>query len=57
MTLATADSMGRFSSRVLDRHQKLRSLGVSLFTVGTSGPDYDLSELSDWIAWRDAQNS
>jgi probable F420-dependent oxidoreductase len=34
---------------------RLRSLGVSLFTVGADGPDYDLSELRDWIAWRDAQ--
>ena len=36
---------------------KLRSLGASLFTVGVGGPDYDLSELRDWIAWRDTQNS
>ena len=35
----------------------LRSLGVSLFTVGVGGPGYDLSRLRDWIAWRDAQNS
>ena len=34
----------------------LRALGVSLFTVGAGGPDYDLSKLRDWIAWRDAQN-
>jgi probable F420-dependent oxidoreductase len=36
---------------------KLRSLGASLFTVGAGGPDYDLSELRDWIAWRDSQES
>ena len=36
---------------------KLRDLGASLFTVGVGGPDYDLSQLSRWIAWRDAQNS
>jgi hypothetical protein len=36
---------------------KLRSLGASLFTVGVGGPDYDLSALRDWIAWRDRQNS
>ena len=36
---------------------KLRSLGASLFTVGVSGPDYDLSELRDWIAWREGQDS
>jgi len=36
---------------------KLRALGVSLFTVGVSGPKYDLSPLRDWLAWRDAQNA
>jgi probable F420-dependent oxidoreductase len=35
----------------------LRSLGVSLFTVNASGPDYNLSQLADWIAWRDTQNA
>jgi probable F420-dependent oxidoreductase len=37
--------------------QKLRDLGVSLFTVGVSGPRHDLGPLRDWIAWRDEQNS
>ncbi|HEX3782401.1 MAG TPA: LLM class F420-dependent oxidoreductase [Pseudonocardiaceae bacterium] len=35
----------------------LRALGVSTFTVGVSGPDYDLSRLRDWISWRDEQSS
>ena len=35
----------------------LRALGASLFTVGVGGPDYDLSELRDWIAWRDSLDS
>ena len=30
--------------------------GVTLFTVGVGGPEYDLSELRDWIAWRDEVN-
>lgn len=29
--------------------------GVTLFTVGVSGPDYDLSLVEQWVAWRDAQ--
>ncbi|ROR72231.1 LLM class F420-dependent oxidoreductase [Bogoriella caseilytica] len=29
--------------------------GFTLFTVGTSGPDYDLDEVQDALAWRDAQ--
>jgi probable F420-dependent oxidoreductase len=35
---------------------KLRGLGVSLFTVGMGGPDYDLSSLREWIQWRDKEN-
>ncbi|MQA62530.1 MAG: LLM class F420-dependent oxidoreductase [Actinophytocola sp.] len=35
---------------------QLLDLGVSLFTVGVGGPDYDLSVLRDWIDWRDKQN-
>ena len=27
--------------------------GVSLFTVGVSGPDYDLTTLVEAIGWRD----
>ncbi|GHS89186.1 LLM class F420-dependent oxidoreductase [Actinomycetota bacterium] len=29
--------------------------GVTLFTVGAGGPDYDLSLLAQWVAWRDAR--
>jgi probable F420-dependent oxidoreductase len=29
--------------------------GFTLFTIGTSGPDYDLATVTDAIAWRDAQ--
>jgi len=36
---------------------KLRSVGASLFTVGVGGPDYDLSDLRKWIAWRDSQHA
>jgi hypothetical protein len=34
---------------------RLRDLGVSLFTLGISGPDYDLDPLREWISWRDAE--
>jgi probable F420-dependent oxidoreductase len=33
--------------------EELRQLGASLFTLGISGPDYDLSAAIDWLAWRD----
>ncbi len=35
--------------------QALVDAGVTLFTVGASGPDYDLSLVEEWVAWRDAQ--
>ena len=31
----------------------LRALGASLFTLGITGPDYDLAPVRDWLAWRD----
>jgi len=34
----------------------LADLGVSLFTIGISGPDYDLSGVRQWLNWRDARN-
>jgi probable F420-dependent oxidoreductase len=31
-------------------------LGVTTFTLGISGPDYDLAPVTKWIAWRDSAN-
>ncbi|HEX4399848.1 MAG TPA: LLM class F420-dependent oxidoreductase [Galbitalea sp.] len=31
-------------------------LGATMFTVGLSGPDYDLTPVKKWIAWRDSVN-
>jgi probable F420-dependent oxidoreductase len=31
-------------------------LGVTMFTVGIRGPDYDLAPVRKWLAWRDANN-
>ena len=33
----------------------LVAAGVTLFTIGVGGPDYDLSLVRDWVAWRRAQ--
>ena len=35
---------------------RLSDLGVRLFTVGLSGPRYDLGRLTDWLAFRDDAN-
>jgi probable F420-dependent oxidoreductase len=32
---------------------ELLELGVTLFTVGVGGPDYDLDGLKTWLTWRD----
>ncbi|EHR51998.1 putative F420-dependent oxidoreductase [Saccharomonospora marina XMU15] len=37
-----------------DSGPQLLDLGITMFTVGVGGPDYDLSTLREWIAWRDA---
>ncbi|NNU28154.1 LLM class F420-dependent oxidoreductase [Isoptericola sediminis] len=33
----------------------LLEAGATLLTLGVGGPDYDLSRVADWVAWRDAQ--
>ncbi|HEU5483965.1 MAG TPA: LLM class F420-dependent oxidoreductase [Microlunatus sp.] len=32
------------------------ALGATLFTVGITGPDYQLAGVRDWLAWRDEKN-
>jgi probable F420-dependent oxidoreductase len=36
---------------------ELVELGTTLFTLGLSGPDYDLTSTREWLAWRDVHNS
>ncbi len=37
--------------------QPLFDLGARLFTVSAGGPDFDLSALQPWLAWRDEVNA
>jgi probable F420-dependent oxidoreductase len=37
--------------------EPLRALGATLFTMGANGPDYDLSAIEPWLAWRDEINA
>ena len=38
-----------------DHGDEFAGLGVSLFTVGTGGPDYDMTKVREAIAWRDSR--
>jgi probable F420-dependent oxidoreductase len=51
---------GRFPEDVPDYvagAEALYAVGTRLFTVGLSGPHYDLAPLRDLVAWRDSRNA
>ena len=37
--------------------EALHGLGARLFTLGISGPDYDLEPVRRWLSWRDRTNA
>ena len=37
--------------------EQLHAVGTRLFTVGVTGPDFDLGALQNWVAWRDDKNA
>ena len=43
--------------RTVEEADEQYDLGATLFTVGITGPHYDLENVRDWLAWRDAKNS
>jgi len=49
-TIEISVELGRKSAAEAD---ELRALGASLFTIGLTGPEYDLAPVHDWLAWRD----
>jgi probable F420-dependent oxidoreductase len=36
--------------------EALVDVGVTQFTLGVSGPDYDLTRVKEWVVWRDRYN-
>jgi len=40
----------------LDEADRFKDLGVTEFTIGVTGPDFDLEPLRPWLDWRDAAN-
>ncbi|MFD1715868.1 LLM class F420-dependent oxidoreductase [Amnibacterium flavum] len=61
-----ADAVGRdvteielsteLRNRTVEEADDLYAEGVRLFTVGITGPEYDLETVQKWIDWRDAKN-
>ncbi|NYE01443.1 putative F420-dependent oxidoreductase [Kineosphaera limosa] len=47
---------GRAPAAPQEEGEPLRALGATLFTMGTGGPDFDLSALPAWLEWRDEVN-
>ncbi len=41
----------------LDEADAFRTLGVTEFTIGVTGPDLDLEPVGPWLKWRDSVNS
>jgi probable F420-dependent oxidoreductase len=41
----------------IDKAEEFLAAGVTQFTLGFSGPDYDVAPMAEWIAWRDGKNS
>ena len=41
----------------LGRRNPRPAAGFTLLNVRSSGPDYDLGPLRDWLAWRDDVNA
>jgi len=45
------------SKRSVEEADEQFDLGATLFTVGMTGPDYDLEPVRDWLSWRDGKNA
>lgn len=54
ISVAVIDSIADWST---SDAEQFADLGASLFTIGLSGPDYDLSVVPEWLAWRDQRNA
>ncbi|HVB65766.1 MAG TPA: hypothetical protein VNE17_13605, partial [Nitrolancea sp.] len=50
-------STGIGAASKTDDVDTLVDAGYSLFTYRSSGPDWELGPVADWIAWRDQHNA
>ena len=54
---AAIEVSNELRNRTTSTADDLLALGTTLFTLGLSGPDYDLAAVRDWLAWRDEKNA
>lgn len=52
-TIERSTELGKVSVQDADA---LADDGYTLFTLGVSGPDYDLDPVAEWLRWRDGRN-
>ena len=43
--------------KAVDEADALHELGATLFTLGISSRDHDISPVAEWLAWRDEKNA
>ncbi|WP_165066809.1 LLM class F420-dependent oxidoreductase [Marisediminicola senii] len=55
--MAEIEVSNELRDKTVDEAEELYARGVTLFTLGISGPDYDLAPAVDWLAWRDSKNA
>lgn len=55
--LAEIEVSVELRNRTIADADALHALGATLFTVGITGPHFDLGPVRDWLAWRDAKNA
>ncbi len=44
-------------ARTPEQADEFIDLGTTMFTLGITGPDYDLAPVRDWLSWRDSKNA
>ena len=42
--------------RTMQQAEELHEAGATLFTLGLDGPEFDMSVVREWLAWRDRTN-
>ena len=52
-----AEAMGRDADALIENADALHALGITMFTVGVNGPDYDLAQAEVLCRWRDRRQA